>query len=155
MRQPLPQASQPIWQALGMSPSSTPSSISTWRELSTLAGQEHALADEVGDEAVGGTVVEVVGAVPLLDAALVHHADLVGHGEGLVLVVRHQHRGGAARLDDVAHLERQALAQVDVEVGERLVEQQQLGARRERARERHALLLAAGELVRVLRRGRR
>ena len=70
--------------------------------------------------------------------------------ERFVLVVRHEDRGGAARLEDVAHLERQALAQVDVEVGERLVEQQQLRARRERARERDALLLPAGELVRVL-----
>ena len=36
-----------------------------------LAGQECALADEVGDEAVGRAMVEVVGRVPLLDAALV------------------------------------------------------------------------------------
>jgi hypothetical protein len=127
---------------LGTSPSSVPSSISTWRR------QEHALADEVGDETVGGAVVEVVGAVPLHDAALVHDADLVGHGEGLVLIVGHQHRGGAARLDDLAHLQRQALAQGHVEVREGLVEQQQLRPGRQRARQRHPLLLSAGELVR-------
>jgi hypothetical protein len=57
----------------------------------------------------------------------VQDADLVGHRERFLLVVRDQHRGGAARLDDLAHLERQPLAQVDVEIGERLVEQQQLG----------------------------
>ena len=54
------------------------------------------------------------------------------------------------RLDDVAHLARQPLAHVDVEVGERLVEEQELGLRRERAGERDALLLAAGQLVRIL-----
>ena len=53
-------------------------------------------------------------------------------------------------LEDVAHFEREPLAQVDVEVGERLVEQQQFGARRQRAGQRDALLLAAGEFVRIL-----
>jgi len=64
--------------------------------------------------------------------------------------MRDHHRGGAALLDDLAHLERQALAQVDVEVGKRLVEQQQIRSRRERARQRHALLLPAGEFMREL-----
>jgi hypothetical protein len=85
----------------------------------------------------------------LLDASLVHDADLVGHGEGLVLVVRYEDRGGAAGADDVAHLVRQALAQVDIEVRKRLVEQQELGPRGERARQRNALLLATRDLVRV------
>ena len=78
-----------------------------------------------------------------------HDADLVGDRERFVLVVRDEDRGRVLLLEDVAHFEAQALAQVDVEVGERLVEQQQLGPRRERARERDALLLAAGELVRI------
>ncbi len=115
-----------------------------------VAGQEHALADEIGDEAVRGPVVEVVGAVPLLDLARVHDADLVGDGERLVLVVRDQDRGGAGALDDVAHLARELFAQLDVEVRERLVEQQQVGLRRQRARQRDALLLSARQLVRIL-----
>ena len=78
-----------------------------------------------------------------------HDADLVGDRERVVLVVRHQDRGHVLPLEDLAHFQAQALAQVDVEVGERLVEQQQLRPRRERARERDALLLAAGQLVRV------
>jgi hypothetical protein len=57
--------------------------------------------------------------------------------------------GDARILQDRAHLDRQALAQVDVEVAERLVEQQELGLRRQRARQRDALLLAARQLVRV------
>jgi len=52
-------------------------------------------------------------------------------------------------------LVREALAQVDVEAGERLVEQQQARRRRQRACQRHALLLAAREFVRSARRGAR
>ena len=54
------------------------------------------------------------------------------------------------RLDDVAHFQRQPLAQFDVEVGEGLVEQQQPRSGRQRAGQRDALLLAAGEFVREL-----
>ena len=81
--------------------------------------------------------------------AVAHDADLVGDRERVVLVVRDQDRGDVLLLEDLAHFQAQPLAQVDVEVGEGLVEQQQLRPRRERARERDALLLAAGKLVRV------
>ena len=89
------------------------------------AGQERALADEVGHEAVGRLVVQVVGGGPLLDAPAGHDADLVGDGEGLVLVVRDQQRGGAGGLQQGPQFAAQALTQLDVEVGERLVQQQQ------------------------------
>ena len=149
-RQPLPQASQPIWQACGMSPLRTPSSISICFGVQHLCRQEHALADEVGDEAVRRAVVEVVGRVPLLDAAFVQDPDLVGHREGLVLVVRDQHRGGAGGLDDVAQL-RATGARAGRYRGWRRARRAAAapGAARG-ARERDALLLAAGELVRIL-----
>jgi hypothetical protein len=114
-----------------------------------LARHQCALTDEVGDEAVGRAVVEVVGAVPLPQPAFAEHADAVGHGEGLVLRVRDQERGHAFVLQDAPHLLRQALAQIEVEAGEGLVEQQQAGFGRQRARQRHALLLAAGQLMRI------
>jgi hypothetical protein len=59
------------------------------RRVEYLGGQEHALAHEIGDEAVHRAVIDVVGRVPLLDAALVQDSDLVGKREGLVLIVRH------------------------------------------------------------------
>ncbi len=111
---------------------------------------ERPLAHEVRHEPGRGPVIEVVGRVPLLDPPLAHDAHGVGHGEGLVLVVGHEERGRALGLEDPAHLEREALAQVAVQVGERLVEQQHPGARGDGAGEGHALLLAAGKLVRVL-----
>ena len=61
---------------------------------------------------------------------------------------RDEQRGGVALLQDHAHLLRQPLAQVHVQTGEGLVQQQQAGPRRQRAGHRHALLLAAGQLVR-------
>jgi len=48
-----------------------------------------------------------------------------------------------------ANLEAHLLAQVGVEVAERLVEQQRLGLDHQGARQRHALLLAAGKLPRI------
>ena len=115
-----------------------------------LARQENALADKVSDEAVGRLVVEVVGRIPLLDAAPVHDADLVGHGEGFVLIVSDQNGSHAFALEDFANFKRQAFAQVDVEVRERFIKQDQFGFRGQCARQCHALLLATGELVRVL-----
>ena len=73
-------------------------------------------------------------------------ADPVGEREGILLVVRDDQRRGTERLEQRAQFADQALAQRHVEARERLVEQQVDGTRRERARHRDALLLAAGEL---------
>ena len=109
-----------------------------------LSRHQRTLADEIGDEAVARFVIQVVGRIPLLDAALVHHADPVGQRKRFVLVVGDDERGGGFALEDVAYLDRQAFAQFHVEVGERLVHQDQARPRRQRARKRDALLLAAG-----------
>ena len=107
-------------------------------------------ADEIGDEGGGRAAVDLGRRADLLDAAAVHHHDAVGHGERLLLVVR-DHDGGDAepalqRLDLVA----QAHAHPRIERRERLIEQQQRRRGGERAGERHALLLAARELRRIL-----
>ncbi len=75
--------------------------------------------------------------------------DEVGGGHRLGLVVRDVDGRVAVFVVQAAHLEAHLLAQVGVEVGERLVEQQRLGFDDQRARERHALLLPAGELARI------
>ncbi len=54
-----------------------------------LAGEQVRLAEEVGDERGARQVVELRGRAHLLDRALVHDGDGVGHGHGLLLVVRH------------------------------------------------------------------
>jgi len=113
------------------------------------AGNEHALADEVGDEAVRRAVIQVVRAIPLGKLTALQDADLVGYGERFGLVMGDQHRGGALLLQDVAYLLPEPLAHLHVQIRERFVQQQQLGARRQRPGQRDALLLTAGQLMRV------
>ena len=80
-----------------------------------------------------------------------HDADHVADGKGLELVVCHQERGGARGFQNAAHLVGQAFAQVHVQVGKRLVEQQEPWLRGQGARQGHALLLPAREFVGVAR----
>ena len=89
------------------------------------AVEDVALADEVGDEIVGRPLVDLGRRGDLLDRALVHHGDAVGHDQRLFLVVGDEDRGQAEPALQAAHLELHRLAQLAVERAERLVEQQQ------------------------------
>ena len=109
-------------------------------------------------KAVAGRRVDLRRRADLLDRAVVHHHDAVGHGQRLLLVVR-DHDGGDAepalqRLDLVA----QAHAHARVERRQRLVEQQQRRARsRARAPARRAAAgrrRAAPDIWRPARAGR-
>ena len=93
--------------------------------------------------------VDPRGLVLLLDLARVHHRDPVRQRERLGLVVRHIDERDADLLLQVDQLELHVLAKLRVERGERLVEQQHRRVRDERPRDRDALLLPAGELVRI------
>ncbi len=89
-----------------------------------------------------------MGAADLLDPALAHHDDAVAHAERLDLVVRDvERRYGQAflQLDDFgSHLH----AQGRVEIGERLVHEKDARLAHDCSAERHALPLAAGQLLR-------
>ena len=93
-------------------------------------------------------VVQLQRRADLLDDAVVHDDDAVGHRHRLDLVVRDVDGGRlqplVQRLDLGAHRH----AQLGVEVGQRLVEQEHLGVAHDRAAHRHALALAAGQLAR-------
>ncbi|GAA3216905.1 hypothetical protein GCM10020256_19520 [Streptomyces thermocoprophilus] len=104
-------------------------------------------AEEVRDERGLRVLVQVGGRAELLDAARVHHGDRVGHGHGLLLVVRDMHEGDADLGLDALELQLHLAAQLQVEGAERLVEQQHLRVVDQRAGHSDALLLAAGELV--------
>ena len=114
-----------------------------------LAIEQVHVADEVGHETVGRVFVDFLGRAHLQHTALAHDGDAAGHGHGLFLVVGHHHHGHAHLLDDVDQLELGLLAQFLVQRAQRLVQQQQLGLLGQAARQRHALLLAARELVRL------
>ena len=114
----------------------------------TRAGDEIGDADEAGDEGVGRLRDRRrPGGAFCWMRAVVHHDDLVGHDERLALVVGDVDRGDAELALDAAELELHLLAQLAVERGERLVEQQEVRLEHQRPGDRHALLLAAGELV--------
>ena len=106
------------------------------------------LAEEARDERRRRPLVGLVRRADLLGAALVHHHDAVGERHRLALVVRDQDGRRADGALDLAQLDLHLLAQLGVEVRQRLVEQQDLRPDHQRAGERHALLLAARELAR-------
>ena len=126
----------------------TPASVSNRPGPMTRAGQQIAAPDEAGDEAVGGAFVEVALRADLAHRAIGHHDQAVGHDQRFFLVVRHHHRRDAELVLQLADLDAHGLAQLGVEVRQRLVEQQHVGPDDQRARQRDALLLAAGELAR-------
>ena len=101
-----------------------------------------------GDEPVGRALVEVLLRAHLPHGAVAHHHQPVGHGQRLLLVVRHHDRREPELALQLADLDAHLLAQLGVEVRERLVEQQHIGPEDERASQRDALLLAARELAR-------
>ena len=111
--------------------------------------EEGHVADEIGDEGRARTAVDLLGRADLLDGAVAHHDDAVGHGERFLLVVGDHDGGHAQALLQGAHLVAQPDPDLGVERRERLVEQQQLRGSRERAGQSDALLLAARELDRV------
>ena len=77
-----------------------------------------------GDEIGARALVDLLGRVDLLDHAAVHDRDAVRHRERLLLVVRHVDERDPDVALDVLQLDLQALAQLQVERAERLVEQQ-------------------------------
>ena len=94
-------------------------------------------------------VVDLARSSDLLDLPAVHDGDPIGHRQGLVLVVGHVHERRPQLGLDPLQLELHLLAELYVQRSQRLVEQQRCRLVDERAGQRHALLLAAGELSRA------
>ena len=105
------------------------------------------VADELGDPARSGRLVKLARRRDLFETAGIHDADPVGHRHRLFLIVGDDDEGHAEPPLQLHQFELGAFAQLLVERGQRLVEQQHLRAARQRARQRHALFLAAGELI--------
>ncbi|KAG1089395.1 hypothetical protein G6F40_013318 [Rhizopus arrhizus] len=105
--------------------------------------------DELGHEAVGRLLIDLVRLADLLDPAGIHHRDAGGHGHRFFLVVSDHHAGHARRFDDADQFQLHLRAQLLVQGAHRLVQQQQLRPLGQRPRQRHALLLATGQLVRL------
>ena len=108
--------------------------------------REHGgVAEEPGDPFVGRCAPHRIGLADLADHPGGHQGHLVGHGEGLALVVGDEQRGGAGAGQHPAQVGQQSLSQRPVQGRERLVQQQQSGLRSERAGQGDPLRLAAGQ----------
>jgi hypothetical protein len=114
-------------------------------------------ADEAGDEAAGRMVIEVERRADLRDAAVprgvgarVQQHDLVGERHRLGLVVRHVDDARALELPmQLRDLDARLAAQCRVEVRQRFVEQEHPGLAHDRAADRDALPLSAGQRLRL------
>ena len=83
----------------------------------------------------------------MLNYAFVHYGDSIGNRHGFLLIVGYVHRGDAHAvlqfLDHGAHLH----AQLRIQIGKRFIHQKHIGLDHQRARQRHALLLSAGQRI--------
>src|SRR5438093_11822544 len=108
--------------------------------------QQIARADEVGNEGRGRLVVDIERIADLLEDAFIHHGDPIGHGEGLLLVVRDVDGRDVQLLLDATDLIAHAHAELRVDIRERLVTEETFRTEDARSGERDALLLPSGEL---------
>ena len=107
------------------------------------AGDYVALAYELCHKYVLGLVVYVGGGAYLLYDALVHDDYGVAHGQGFLLIMGDVDKGYAQLLLHALELYLHALAELEVQRAQRLVEEQHTGAVYQRTRDCHPLLLAA------------
>jgi len=97
---------------------------------------------------IGRLVIQLPGRADLENFAFTHDHDSVGETHRFCLIMRDVYGGDADLAMNILELRPHFLAQLGVEVGKRLVEQQDLRRVRDRPRQRNALLLPAGKLVR-------
>ena len=100
-------------------------------------------AEKAGHERVGRALVQVGRGSDLLHLAVGQDRDLVGHGQRLVPVVGDEHGGGPGPPLQAADLVPHGDAEYGVEIGQRLIEQEQLRLDDQGPGKRHPLLLAA------------
>ena len=107
------------------------------------------VADEVGDPARIRLLIDFRRRRDLHEPAAIHDADAVGERHRFALVVRDDDEGEAEPALKLHQLELGFAAQLLVERRQRLVEQQHARPLDQRPRQRHALALAAGKLMRL------
>ena len=103
--------------------------------------------DEFGDETILGCKVDLTRRADLGNRPLLHHDHAIAEFHGLGLIVGHIDCGDPERPQQAVQFAAQPVAQRRIERGQRFVQQQDARPDRDRARQRHALALAAGELI--------
>ena len=102
-------------------------------------------ADEAGDEEVGGMVEHLLRRADLLDEAVAHDDDAVAQGHSLGLVVGDVDEGGIDLLTQLDDLGAHLVAELGVQVGQRLVHEEHLGLTHDSTADGNTLALAAGQ----------
>ena len=113
-----------------------------------VTGKRDRFANERNDERRSRAVVKLFRRADLFDAAFVEHDDAIGELHRFILIMRDEDRRQSRLLMDVAQPAAQILAHARVKRAKRFVQKQHARLDGERARERDALTLAAGELRR-------
>ena len=112
--------------------------------------QQVGAAEEFRRKPVRRIAIERLRVAERDELAVAHDADVIGERQRLGLVVRDvQHRQRRQVAMQAGELVQHRAADLRVERRQRLVEQQHLRADRQCAGDRHALLLAAGQLARI------
>ena len=106
-------------------------------------------ADEIGHKARARIVVDLSRRSDLLDPSVVHDGDAVSNRHRLFLIVRDEQRCDADLFLQLPDLVTHLHAQLRVEIGQWLIEQQKFGLERQNTSERDALLLATRKLFRI------
>ena len=104
-------------------------------------------ADEAGHEQVDRLLVELARGGHLLQHALLEDGHAVAEGHRLGLVVGHVDRGDAQAALHLGDLGAHLTAELGVQVGQRLVEQERVGLADQRTAHGHTLALTAGEVA--------
>ena len=113
------------------------------------AANEVRLSNEFGDEARTRRAEQLFGSADLLDASGALYSDPVSHGQCLFLIVGDENGRCSVGLENRAYLLAEPYAQCPVEIGERLVQQDEFWLWSEGPGKGDTLLLATGKLVRI------
>ncbi|MNX73660.1 hypothetical protein D3C86_1050670 [compost metagenome] len=118
---------------------------------SHFAGEEVHLrrADEARHEEIGRAVIEIERHAELFELAGAQNGDLVGHGHGFHLIMRHIDHGIAETPVQAGNLAAHVDAQFRIEVGKRLIEKEHARLAHDGAANGDALALTAGQILRT------
>ena len=100
------------------------------------------------DEHIVWEFVDLLRAAHLLNDAILEHHDAIPHGDRLYLIVRYVNKGGIQAMMEAGDLRTHLGAEDGVEVGERLVHQEDIGLAHDGPPQGDALALTAGKLAR-------
>jgi len=112
---------------------------------SSLAGVHLRSTDEGSNEEVCGILEEVLGSCDLLYEAVLHNNDTSTHGHSLGLVVGNVDEGGSQLDVQLGELGTHSGTELSIQVGEGLVEQEDLGVTNDSTTKGNTLSLTTGQ----------